>query len=408
MVYPSGDVGSVMVKRAILAAVALAAPAGPAAALDLSDWSVPPYQTGLGDDLQLKLGGLAFGSLYDSDQPDFASFNSVGVTGAAVATASVERVYDSGLVLSLKSAFQLYHDRLSVDNYGGDFLEKLYGVVQTGLGRVEIGNADGAAYALAVSGPVAEGDIAIDNANVTFFRDPSTGRAFINVFALNSTSEASLNYAKISYYTPRLFGVELAVSFTPSEGKDVLPFLSNGPQVPDRQKSIWEAAASYNGYFGPASLGLSAAWSGGHDDNKTAGHAGLSDWSLGAELDYALNEDVKLAIGGAVRRSNAYAFDINEVMASGETTSKHLSATVTYGPWIVGGEWGNGAADGRLGEPTIGVHGASATIGYVVNSNLQLDVGWERFNYSRDTGVFYNGRPRIRMDAGFLHFQFQV
>lgn len=408
MVYQCGEVGSVMVKRAILAAIALAAQAGPAAALDLGDWSVPPYQTGLGDDLQLKLGGLAFGSLYGADQPDFAGFDSVGVTGAAVASASVERVYDSGLVLSLKSAFQLYHDRLSVDNYGGDFLEKLYGVAQTGLGRVEIGNADGAAYALAVSGPVVEGDISIDNANATFFRDPSTGRAFTNVFALNSTSEASLNYAKISYYTPRLFGVELAASFTPSEGKNVLPFLSNGPQVPDRQKSIWEAVASYNGYFGPVSLGFSAAWSGGHDDDKTAGHAGLSDWSLGAEVDYALSEDVKLAIGGALRRSNAYAFDINDVMEAGETTSKHLSATVTYGSWIVGGEWGNGAADGGLGEPGIGVHGASATIGYVVNSNLQMDVGWERFNYSRDAGVFYNGRPRIQMDAGFLHFQFQA
>jgi hypothetical protein len=81
---------------------------------------------------------------------------------------------------------------------------------------------------------------------------------------------------------------------------------------------------------------------------------------------------------------------------------------VTTGSWIVGGELGEGAADGHLGLADVGVHGASATIGYVLNSNLQLNVGWERFLYKRSAGVFYNGAPRIAMDAGFLHLQFQI
>ena len=391
-----------------LAGMAMLAMAGPAAALDLADWNVSPYQTGLGEDLQLKLGGSANGSLYAADQPGAPGLDRTGGTAAASLAASLERDYDSGLSLSLKSVFEIYHDRLSVDNYGGDFVQKVYGAMQTGLGRVEIGNADGAAYALAVTGPVVESDISIDNTNASFFRDPSTGKAFINVFALNSAVESSLNYAKISYYSPRLFGVQLAASFTPSEGKDVLPFLSNGPQIDDRQKSIWEAAASYTDYFGPLSLNLSGGWSVGHDDDKTSGHAGLTDWALGGEIDYALDDDVKLALGGAYRHCNAYAFDLNDVFDSAGTTSAHLSATLTRGSWIVGGEWGDGTADGRLGQPSIGVRGASATLGYVINSNLQLNVGWERFHYSRDAGDFYNGLPSISMDAGFLHLQFQI
>ncbi|MEI9930735.1 MAG: hypothetical protein WDM89_09340 [Rhizomicrobium sp.] len=178
--------------------------------------------------------------------------------------------------------------------------------------------------------------------------------------------------------------------------------------MPDRQKSIWEVAASYTGNFGPIGLGLSGGWSVGHDDDKTPGHAGLTDWSLGAQADYALNDDWKLSLGGAYRQSNAYTFNTNDVLAVGETTSKHLSATITNGSWIVGGELGEGDADGHLGAPDLGVHGQSATVGYVLNSNIQLNVGWEHFLYKRDIGVFYNGAQSVGMNAEFLHIQFQV
>ena len=395
-------------KAYLYAGVALVVLCGPAAAVEFSNWDVSPYDTTIGDDLQLKLRGSANGSAYWADQPDAPGLDQSGVTGAATFAANLERDYDSGLQLSLKSTFEVYHDRLSIDNYGGDFVQKVYGVVQTGLGRVEIGNTDGAAFVLASTGPVVEEDISIDNTNASFFRDPSTGQAFINVFALNSATEASLNYAKVSYYSPRLFGVQIGASFTPSEGKDVLPFLDNGADVSNRQKGIWEAAANYTDTFGPVSLNVSGGWSVGHADNKTPGHAGLTDWSFGSEVDYSIDDDWKVAFGGAYRQSNAYTFGLNDVQASGHTTSAHLSATVSNGSWIAGGELGSGTADGRLGDPTIGVHGASATVGYVLNSNIQLNVGWERFHYARDTGTFYNGAPRIDMDAVFLHLQFQV
>jgi len=267
-------------RRHLLAGAILLGLTAPAMASDLSDWSVQPYQTEIGD-AELKVNGEANGSAYTANQPDAPGLDQNGVTGAAWIGLSLERTYDSGLALALKSSFEVYHDRLSGDNYGSDFVQKVYGQVQTGLGRVEIGNTDGVAYALAVVGPTVEGYISIDNPNATFFRDATTGgRAFINVFALNSAVESSLNYAKISYYTPKIFDIQLAASFTPSEGKEVLPFLSNGPQVPDRQKSIWEAAATYSTDVGPVSLNFSGGWSAGHNDNKTPGHAGLTDWAF--------------------------------------------------------------------------------------------------------------------------------
>jgi hypothetical protein len=207
-------------------------------------------------DVEYSVGGQVQGSLYGANQPSAAGLDKWGATGAASINARLQRDYDSGLSLALKGTFEIYHDQLSGDNYGSDLVQKVYGSVQTGLGRIDAGMADGAAYALSITGPVVNPEVTIDNSNATFFRDPSTAAAFTNVFALNSAVESSLNYAKISYYSPRLFGVQLAASFTPSEGKDVIPFLNSGPHAPNRQTNMWEAAINYSDNFGPVTLGV--------------------------------------------------------------------------------------------------------------------------------------------------------
>ncbi len=374
--------------------------AGPAQAA-WDDWSIAPW-TGFVGDLSYQVGGQVNGTVFNDDQPK--PRDPWGSTGAATLNASVQRDYDSGMSLALRGTFELYHDKLSGDNYGSNFLAKLYGSMQTGLGRVEVGMADGAAYQLSITGPTVNPEVTVDNPNATFFRDPSNGgEAFINVFALNSAVESSLNYAKISYFSPRLFGVQLGVSFTPSEGKYVIPFLNNGPNVPNRQKSLWEAALNYSDSFGPFTLSAYGGVIFGHGDHKTPGHAGLTDWGVGAQADYDVDDDTKLSFGGAFRQANTYTFDIFSAFAAGATQSMHLSTVVTHGPWSLGAEFGNGGADGSLGEPTLGTHAYLIDVGYAVNSNLQFSGGWQKLHYNRDIGTFYNGAQRIEMDALFLH-----
>ncbi|HEY0300658.1 MAG TPA: hypothetical protein VGC36_04970 [Rhizomicrobium sp.] len=374
--------------------------AGPAnAAWD--DWQVDPW-TGFVGDMSYSVGGQVNGTVFDADQ--LAPAGHWGDTGAATLNASLQRDYDSGMSLAVHGTFELYADKLSGDNYGSNFLAKLYGSMQTGLGRVEVGMADGAAYQLSITGPTVNPEVTVDNPNATFFRDPSLGgAAFINVFALNSAVESSLNYAKISYFSPRLFGLQIGLSFTPSEGKQVIPFLNNGPDVPNRQKSMWEAAFNYSDSFGPLTLSAYGGLIVGHADNKLPGHAGVTDWGFGAQADYDLDDDTKLAFGGAYRQANTFTFDIYSALAAGATRSMHLSTVLSHGSWSLGAEFGNGGADGSLGLDTIGTHAYLIDVGYAVNSNLQLSGGWQRLNYSRSGGAFYNGLPRIEMDALFLH-----
>jgi hypothetical protein len=378
----------------------------PAMAGGLGDWNINPYSTDVAD-WTVNVGGSAYGTLFSSNQPATGA-NTPWASGAATLTSSLKRTTDSGLSLSLNSAFEIYHDKLSGDNYGSAFVQKVYGIVQTGLGRVEIGNTDGAAYALAVTGPVVDDATSMDNANASYFIDPTTGRDFTRIFALNSAVESSLNYAKISYYTPRLFGVQIAASYTPSEGKDVLPFLASGSHFANRQHSIWEAALSYSDYLGPLSVGIYGGFAFGHAVAKTPGHAGLTDWGLGSEIDYNVNDDVKLSLGGAYRHANTYAFDINNALGGGETTSAHLSATLSYGPWLIGGEYGDGTADSLPATLKLGVRGYETSLGYVFNANLQATMGWQQLRYSRDVGSFYNGAPCIAMDAVFFHLKLHV
>ncbi|MBV9542459.1 MAG: hypothetical protein JO167_14445 [Alphaproteobacteria bacterium] len=380
-------------------ALALCLPAATAnAAWD--DWNIQPLR-GSFDVLEYTVGGQVNGTVFSANQP--GTFNKTGGTGAATLYTSIDRNYDSGLALSLKGQFEVFHDRLSGDNYGSDFLAKLYGTAQTGLGRIDVGMADGAAYTLAVVGPVVNPEVTVDNPNATFFRDPSTGGAFISVFALNSAVESSLNYAKVSYYTPRVFGLQIGASFTPSEGKQVLPFVNMGPNVPDRQTNIWEIAANYSDTFGDFTVSGYAGLSMGHDDKRTAGHEGLTDFAFGTEVDWAINDDVKLAVGGAYRQANTYTFNIYSAFNTGRTESMHASTVLSYGSWSVGAEFGHGKADGALGAPTLSTHAYLIDAAYAVNSNLQITAGWQKLHYSQTGALFYNALPRIEMDAVFLH-----
>jgi hypothetical protein len=397
-----GDkVGVMKILLLASAAVLLAAPAS------ADDWSLSPW-TGEIDNLSFSVGGLAHAALFVPDLPKAAGYNQRWATGAADVTAKIERDYDSGLALSLNTAFEVVRDRLSYDNYGGNLVQKVYGRADTGLGRIEAGLTDGAAYVLSVTGPAVDDITTIDNPNASFFMDPSTGRSFQEVFGLSTAVNSSSNYAKISYYTPRILGLQIGASFTPSEGREVIPFLNNGPQAANRQKSIWETAVSYSQSFEGFAVGFYVGVSLAHGDGKAAGDGSLTDWGLGGEIDYDLTEDVKLAVGGGYRRSNTFTFDIYDARTTGNTESSHLSTTLSWGDWIAGAEYGSGTADGGALGPVVGVRAYEASIGYIFNTNLQATIGWQQLNYTRNTGVFYDGAARIEPNAAFLHLKFKV
>ncbi len=311
----------------------------------------------------------------------------------------LRRDYDSGLSLGLAGTFTAA-DPLSRGRYDGDAVERLAGEARTGLGKVEIGITDGAGYSLAVTGPKVDAGVSLEDPRTSFFRDPATGRPLM--FALRTAVGASSNYAKLAYTSPSLFGVQLALSFTPSEGKQ-LPFLNAGPHVPGRQADFWEAALRYETDVGPVSLSAYGAFAEGRAEHKLPGQEGVSDLGAGLRADYPANDDITLSLGGSFRQSNAHGFDVNQAWQGATTRAGHVSAAVTDGDWTGGIEYGAGVAGAVAGLPKLGLNGTQASLGYRLSPGIDVSGGWQHQSYARSSGVFFNGLPQLKMDAVYLH-----
>ena len=383
-------------------ALACAALAAPAWADDLT-LAAPSFPVG---DAELRLDALAAGAVMTADQPG----DDANATGVAKLMPVLKRDHDSGLALSLDGTFTLA-DPLSRGRYNGDAVEKLYGEIGTGLGRVQVGLTDGAGYALA-QGPVStDPQIALDDPQTTFFRDPITHRAVTDMFALRTEVGASSNYGKFAYVSPELFGAQIALSFTPTEGK-LLPFEDAGPDVPGRQADIWEAALHYSDEVGPVTLSLYAAGAESRAEHKLPGQVGVGDLGAGLRADYPVNDDITLSLGAAYRQSNAYAFDINRSYDGAMTRVMDVSGGVTDGNWSAALEYGNGVAGSvaslGVNGARLGLNGLEASLGYALSPGIQVSAGWQHLNYGRDQGVFYNGAARLSLDAAFLHLTFHT
>ncbi|HWC64334.1 MAG TPA: hypothetical protein VG501_11970 [Rhizomicrobium sp.] len=378
-------------------ALLLAAPAATVqAAAQAWDGTIPAYQFFPGN-AELDINALAGGAAFSA-----SGHNGQNASGAAKLMPRLHRDFDSGLSIGLDATLTAA-DPLSRGRYGGALFEKAYGDVRTGLGRLEIGETDGAAYDLAVTGPKMDDQVSLDNPQTSFFRDPSTGRAFTEIFALRTEVGASSNYAKFAYVSPSLFGAQLALSFTPNQSRAVPPFVHAGPHAADRQADIWEGAIRYEDELGPVSFTAYGGVAEGRGEHKRAGQEGVSDYGFGLKADYPVNDELSFSLGGAFRQSNAYAFDIAQSFNAATTRARQASASVNYGSWILGLEYGDGNAGQVPGAPHLSLAGYQAGLAYQFSSSIQASIGWQRLNYARGGGSFYNGNSRIGLDAGFVH-----
>jgi len=371
--------------------------------------SLEPPEWNIGD-VSVKLGGFggfAAGTVFDVHQsggPAYPAYNHQDSSAEARTNLRAQRIFDTGLILGAGGDFLLYHDKFSGDQYDSDFVEKVFLFLQTGFGRVEIGEQDGAGYTLGLSGPTTNEEITLENRNISLFRDPTTGKDFGQLFQSVTAVQSTSNFAKFVYLSPRLFGLQVGASFTPQMIRSPLPATGNPQNDPDLQQNIWEIAANYTTYVSDVAVGVSAALARGSLKNRTVGSDDLYDWALGAQMAYTLS-DVKLSLGAGYRDSNAYGFDPTQALLHGGTRSTHVSTTAEWGSWIAGLEYSWSVV---TGSPNLDVAGYQVSGGYKLNDNLQITAGWQWYDYRQDIGTFYNGSPKIDMNAAFLVLTYEL
>jgi hypothetical protein len=373
--------------------------ASPAAA---QSWAPPSWPVG---NAELTLAGEADGAAF---APHQTGRGSIQASGVVLLRPSLKRDYDTGLSLGVDAAFALA-DPLSRGRYDGDAVERLAATARTGLGKIEIGIADGAGYALAVGGPKVDAGVSLEDPRTSFYRDPRDGRAVINLFALRTDVGASSNYAKFVYTSSSLFGATVALSFAPTQGKQ-LPFLNAGPHVAERQADFWEAALRYDTDIGALSLAGYGAVSESRGEHKLSGQEGSSDISFGIRGDYPITDEIKFSLGGSWRQSNAYAFNIDQTWQPSTTRGQHVSATLSRGNWIAGAEYGNGVSKevAIAGLPRLGLNGAQVSLGYKLSTSVNISGGYQHFTYGRSSGAFFDGSRQLKMNAVYLHLNLHM
>lgn len=357
----------------------------------------------------LSVSGTAYTTLSAAFQPGAAGLRKNNISGAlTLETRLVLRpVQDQTLVL--EGSFFAYHDRFTSDNYENDFVQKVYVSWISKIGQLDIGMADGAAYSLSLTGPVVDDEISPESHNTTFFPDTNGRHMIIDSYALNSSVEVSFNYAKVAYYTPQWHGFTFGASYAPGEGKWVIPYVDAGQRHSGRQSQIWETGGRYETHIGPMAVQFSAGAGFSHvvAADKDSDQQGLTDWSLGTEFSLPLGENDTIGFGGAYHVSNAFGFCIDDTRRNAKTDSAHASIRYDHGNWSVGTEYSNGTARGGAEDNHIGVRAYAGIIGYRLNSNWHLNLGWQQMRYNGNT-LFYNGTTHIHMDAVFLHLHFDI
>lgn len=357
-------------------------------------------------DWNASLGADLSGALFAGHQG--GGVDHAGMQAFAVFTPSVWRTLSEGWEIGANGSILAWHDNHSGDNYGNDVFELAYLYVQSPYGRIEIGQQNGAAYTQAVTAPLVDGPAAINDGNVTFFEDPATGLAFIGIFNLRTGVFTSANNAKVSYISPRVGGFQISGSFTPYQTKAVLPWTMMGHHVANRTTNTAEGNLNYTSQFGDWSVQVSTSFAMAHNAAPTAGHDDVWDWGAGAETDYALNADSKLSLGVAYRISNAYTFNVQQAFTHGTTSNVDVGVMWTKGAWLAGVEYETGKADAVPGSPRLRERGWNPSLSYNVNTNLQMTLGWQYLHFDQGSGVFYNGKSEIGMNAGYLHANFQI
>ncbi len=281
-------------------------------------------------------------------------------------------------------------------------MEKAYVWAESGLGRIELGAQDGAAKQAQAAPPSITKSMRIDNPLMMPVVDGDGGYYRPAGLMLRSDSYASDQSLKIIYRSPRLFGLQLSLSYTPEFSANLERFVKTAATDFDQQSDIFEAGLNYDTNLDDvrvrASLTYLMARNEAHSDT-TATLA--SPWTSGdlSEWSAALNLKVKgLSFGGAYRHSNARGGFVDHapvVLTGGASDTEIWSfgALYEWESWKVGANYVRGTtnvavadlAGGFVDEQT----GDGWQIGaaYAFTTDIQVAAGWQSYDFNAGAGI---------------------
>lgn len=261
--------------------------------------------------------------LYDTDDTKVSvTVRSLEING--------EGTLDNGLVAGASLILELGDDEGVSAGQGDEAtFQEAFAYLEGGFGRVEIGGTDGAAFKMHYTSPWFVPGNGVDSPNIL---NASALTPASTLIVANSPSSYALiteDAPKISYFTPRLSGFQLGVSYTPDA--TVRDPFSNGfgvsPTAGTGIEEVFEVAVNYAGEIGAVELGVDVFYVTGEGP---ASAPDPKEMGVGASLGFA-----GFTLGGAYKETE----DLWTGLASTSNAEEEVwTVGLSYatGPWTVG------------------------------------------------------------------------
>ena len=307
--------------------------------------------------------------------------------------------HDNGITFGANIEMEIFASSTSDDT-----ISQHYIYVEGDFGRIEAGSRDSAAYQMHYAAPVV--GLPINSGWVTVFI-PANGDSAADGYtpAISTYIDFGNQENTLTYYTPRIQGFQLGLSYAPS-----VSFSGDGQNFPveaDRNTQYsngFSVGANYVEEFGELGVALSVGYSRSEvsDDLSSMGADDYQGIALGANFSYA-----GVTIGGAYANAfDGLAYAVDDPISGGtnlhslEGQSWNVGLAYNTGPWTVGGEYFQGEVEGYVPGYATNVVGpgnddklyaATGGVSYALGPGIDLIGGVMYGRWSAESGAVNTG-----------------
>ncbi|MEQ1888682.1 MAG: porin [Alphaproteobacteria bacterium] len=321
------------------------------------------------DPISMKINGF-YDAAFVLHDDDAAGTGDSSVKQDVEINVNGSTVLDSGVTVGANIEFK--------EQIGGSALgnEEVFAYLEGGMGRTEIGSTDGAPFKMAYTAPYVTDAHSVDTPifwHISRFSARTTTR-------IRMSGDAN----KVTYFTPRMTGFQLGMSYTPSNDSAGAGFVGGGTTAGTAGlgtsdpatgtgwvntfgvrsdanggvEDIIELGGSYVGEFANLGIKLSAgyAWGDHESFGLTAAGRGVASpisadpeaWHLGANFT-----SMGWTLGGGYYGSEGLVAGAPGTLFRDDREEEAWNIGVTYasGPWQAGIAYMSSEQDGTRGAP---------------------------------------------------------
>ena len=357
-------------KKALLASTALIGAA-------LLSAPAQAGSVGSGDNLAVSLSGFMWfqASLLDEDRSaGYGRGQSFQIPETEI-NIDASNTADNGITYGVHMEVETSPNTGTGSGTAGGPADEVYAFIDGDFGRLEMGDQDDSTNRMLVgayqthqglSGPFG----GLGGLAVVFHGGPPPmlSRTDWQPF---TTSDAT----KVVYFTPRVSGFQVGVSYTPDHGSNGGSFFETDND--GDFENTFGLGVSYTGKFGD--VGVSAAWVWEVGDDEVAGGRGpdgadaedLDVWGIGAKFDYA-----GVSLGFNYRDNGDFGLTTLQT-AAGRDAGKYWAVGVGYsqGPWGVSTWYSHGEQD--YGTSVLAAGTQETVQRYGIGGRYAVAPGWQ-------------------------------